>query len=71
MVIKMNVDSPSIRKALEQLEQAVKMNCADNVVSCEVFINATEVNITCNSRSAEGLKKSGISMRNIRGDFIK
>ena len=43
----------------------------DTFVSVNIFINATEMEVTTKHRSLDDLKINGISMRNIKGEFIK
>lgn len=62
----------------EQLTQALKNLCDtlqteshDHCVSVSVFFNCEGYEIEYKARTPGSLKRDGISMRNMRGDFIK
>ena len=42
-----------------------------NVVSVEIFISNSEIKINAQTRSPVGLRSDGISMKNIKGEWIK
>lgn len=60
-----------IDELLEQLKLYMSTELDKNTVSISIFINCEGIQMTTRHRTPEQLKKSGISMRNINGDFIK
>ena len=58
-------------QALEALKEALKKELSDTCTSVSIFINSYETKITTSHRTAEQLKREGISMKNIKGEFIK
>lgn len=60
-----------INEKLEELREVIKQELDDQVVSVKIFINAQGVDMNTYHKSPEDLKMEGISMRNIKGDFIK
>ena len=60
-----------LENALAELQEAVKESSYDTTTSFQVFITAQSCEVTINNRSPESLRNDGISMRNIRGEFIK
>ena len=60
-----------IQQAICSLREVLKQECSASVASVEIFISDHEVSYTTNSRSPHSLKKDGISMRNIKGDWIE
>ncbi len=53
-----------------ELFNAIKESSQSNVVGVEVFFNHEGFEIKYITREYENLKRSNISMRNIKGDFI-
>ena len=53
-----------------ELVESIREFAPADVVSVEVFINCEGHNITIRTRTQDDLKKAGISMRNLKGDFI-
>lgn len=60
-----------VKAAIENLYQALKDNSSENTVSVSVFFNAYEQKIEIDERSPLQLQSQGISMKNIKGEFIK
>ena len=60
-----------IQVAIKNLELALRKNSSDTAVSFTIFINSEEVVSHWSNRSPEQLKDSGISMKNLAGNFIK
>lgn len=52
------------------LVQYLREHSDDMLVAVNIFINATEVRITETHKSADDLAIDGISMRNVKGEFI-
>lgn len=50
--------------------QYLREHSADDLVSVNIFINYKEFIITTKHKSADDLKLEGISMRNIKGEWI-
>jgi hypothetical protein len=60
-----------INEKLEELKEVIKQELNDNVTSVNISINAQGIDMSVYHRTPEELKREGISMRNIKGDFIK
>jgi len=52
------------------LIQYLREHSDDTLVSVNIFINAAELIVTTEYKSADDLEIEGISMRNLRGEFI-
>lgn len=63
--------SEDLQKALENLREILQRECNKRTVSVCIFVNSQGCEISYTLRSPESLKRDGISMRNIKGDFIK
>lgn len=63
--------SDELTKALNQLRKVLESEAQDDCVAVSVFFNAEGHEIEYRTRTNESLKRDGISMRNLRGDFIK
>ena len=63
--------SPELTEALENLRSVLQNECNPHTVAIEIFISSEVCEINYKLRSPESLKRSGISMRNICGDFIR
>ena len=63
--------SPKIEAAIELLVESLRAESHPNATSFKLFVNCSEVSFVLRMRTAEDLKRDGISMRNLRGDFIK
>jgi hypothetical protein len=55
---------------LEVLRTIAQKELPFNTVSVEIFINADGVSLSFKTKTSELLKKAGVSMRNINGEFI-
>lgn len=60
-----------INKKLEELKEVLKDELDSHVTSVKIFINAQGVDMNIYHRTPEELKIEGVSMRNIKGEFIK
>jgi hypothetical protein len=60
-----------INGKLEELKEVIKQELDDKVTSVKIFINAQGVDMKVCYRTPEELRREGISMRNIKGGFIK
>jgi len=58
-------------QALKQVIDILQKEAHEHCVSATIFFNSEGYEISYNMRSPESLKRSGISMRNINGDFIR
>lgn len=63
--------SPELTEALRHLRSVLQKECNPHTVAVEIFINSEGYDLTQKLRSPGSLKRDGISMRNIAGDFIK
>jgi len=63
--------SLELKEAIENLRDALQNECDPHTVAVELFINSEGYEINYKLRSPGSLKRSGISMRNICGDFIR
>jgi hypothetical protein len=63
--------TPKVQDAIEQLHEVLKEECGSNVTACNVFISSHEYRYEVDTKSPAQLKSDGISMRNIRGEWIK
>jgi len=59
-----------IQIAIDNLESVIREHSANTVTTFNVFINCEGREVKINNRTHEQLKAQGISMRNIKGDFI-
>ena len=59
------------RQAIEQLHKALIEEAGQHTTSVRLVFNCEGVRIETSVTTPESLKKRGISMRNIAGDFIK
>ena len=60
-----------IRMKIDELRELLIKEMPYTTTSVNVFFNYQECQITINDRTGEQLKKEGVSMRNLKGDFIK
>tara|TARA_R100001086_G_scaffold225895_3_gene144362 strand:- start:610 stop:867 length:258 start_codon:yes stop_codon:yes gene_type:complete len=64
-----------LNRDLQQAISDLRKKAADfygpNAVSCKIFFNGDEFQVDVSYRTADDLRRSGISMRNLAGDFIK
>jgi hypothetical protein len=60
-----------INLKINELVELLKMHLPDTTTSVNIFINCEGVEMETKKRSYYSLVKSGISMRNISGEFIR
>lgn len=60
-----------IDHAIEALMQSLKDYAPKETVSFQFFMNSEGCEIITQSKTPDQLKSAGISMRNLRGEFIK
>ena len=60
-----------ITEAIANLRIALEENTDDACVAVRLFFNSEGHELTEEIRLPEDLKHRGISMRNLRGDFVK
>jgi hypothetical protein len=60
-----------ITNAIEALVSALREESPEQMVTFNLFMNCEEFEIKTSSRTPKELKSSGISMRNLRGNFIR
>lgn len=61
----------NIQSAINNLISVIKSESSDKAVSFRLFLNSQEVVTEISERYPDELKEQGISMRNLRGEFIK
>jgi len=61
----------AIQEAVNNLKDVVVRESGDNVTTFNVFMNCQEVRFDYSVRTPEQLNSEGISMRNLKGQFIK
>jgi hypothetical protein len=60
-----------IQSAIDNLVSTLQSFSHPETVSFSLFLNCEELEVKMESRSSLQLKRAGISMRNLKGDFIK
>jgi len=60
-----------IQEAVENLEKALLENSSGTTVSFEFFMSGDCTHTKIQKRRPDQLKKMNISMRNLRGEFIR
>ena len=65
------MSNDKVQSAVEELHRVLNEEMGRNVVGCKIFISHYEYNFEAVSRSPAQLKSDGISMRDIRGNWIK
>lgn len=60
-----------IQNKIEELHAALQSHAPETWVGFYVFFNCEGSQVEITTRTAEQLKKTGISIRNLKGDFIK
>lgn len=63
--------TPNIQTLINLLVDAIRKETSDKTVSFRLFVNSQEVVTEFSERFPEQLKEEGISMKNLRGEFIK
>jgi hypothetical protein len=61
----------TINQKLEELKDLIVNELSDTVTFVSISITCEGSRFEFKERSAESLKRDGISMRNIKGDFIE
>jgi len=61
----------NIQSAINNLISVIKSESSDKAISFRLFLNSQEVVTEISERHPDQLKTDGISMRNLRGEFIK
>lgn len=60
-----------IQQAIDNLESAVREFSGNTVTTFNLFINCESVDVNISTRTHKQLSMQGVSMRNVKGDFIK
>ena len=60
-----------VSKAIEELRRVLKSELSKCAVEVNIRVTSQGFDMGVEERSAEGLKKEGISIRNIQGEWIK
>jgi len=63
--------TPRITNAIEALVGALREESPEQMTTFRLFVNCEELVIETSERTPAQLKTAGISMRNLRGDFIR
>lgn len=63
--------TPRINNAIEVLVDALRKEAPETTVTFNLFVNCQEWKVETSSATAAQLKENGMSMRNLRGDFIR
>jgi len=70
--MKMNTENDNKTDALiKDLEDHLRATLPDDCIRVTLYITQTGYELVHETRTAESLEKAGISMRNLRGEFIK
>ena len=60
-----------IKEAIDNLQEAIYDYGDNDCTSIKLFFNCEGMELTVNKRTPDQLKAADISMRNVRGEFIK
>lgn len=60
-----------IDQKLAELKELLCDELSDTTTYVEIFINSQGINVNTTQRTPEELKRDGVSMRNIKGEWIK
>jgi uncharacterized protein YjaG (DUF416 family) len=63
--------TPKITNAIDALVDALREESPEQMTTFRLFVNCEERVIETSERTPAQLKAAGISMRNLRGDFIQ
>jgi len=63
--------TPKINAAINALADALREESPEQMTTFRLFVNCEERRIETGERTPAQLKAAGISMRNLRGDFIR
>ncbi len=64
-----NIDE--VYEKIGELQRLLIENCSDETVSVRIFFNCEGFQTEHTTRTPESLKRDEISMRNLKGEFIK
>lgn len=56
---------------IQEFVKKIRETSGDNVTAFSLFINCEEHEVKIKQRTEEDLQRAGISMRNLKGDFIR
>jgi len=59
-----------IKEAIDNLQEAISDYGDNDCTHIKLFFNCEGMELTVNKRTSDQLKVTGISMRNVRGEFI-
>ena len=60
-----------IVEKIKELEDVIRGFGDDECITVNLFFNCEGLEVTTRQRTADQLKSEGISMKNVRGEFIK
>ena len=60
----------TIQTAIDNLVDALRKESPATMITFQLFVNCEERTVKTKHRTPDELKSAGISMRNLRGDFI-
>lgn len=63
--------SEQLAQALKSLRDVLQQEAHQHCTSVNVFFNCEGYRVVQNARTPGSLKRDGISMRNLRGEWIK
>lgn len=63
--------NPEIQQKLKELSFLLKRDLPAETTSVTIFLNCEEMRINTSQRLPDQLKKQGVSMRNIAGEWIR
>jgi hypothetical protein len=63
--------TPRITKAIDALVDALREESPEQMTTFQLFVNCEELRTETSNRTPAQLKAAGISMRNLRGNFIR
>jgi hypothetical protein len=63
--------TPKINAAINALVESLREESPEQMTSFRLFVNCEERVIETSERTPDDLKAAGISMRNLRGEFIR
>ena len=61
----------TLTAAVDNLVSVLRETANKNTVAFHLFVNSEGFEVELKQRTAENLKTAGISMRNLKGEFIK
>lgn len=60
-----------VEQKIKELQEVLKKELSDETICVELFFNCQGYKLSINERTSEQLKANGISMRNLKGEFIR